>query len=112
MVFLTINVKYIYSSTPGLNQTIFQKSKFFNNKYIYIQHSSIGLINAYNHDAFLNFDVVQVTNKFQLKDLNNINKKYNKKIKILKFKNFLFNKSFKSVNFDLNILIHHGILFF
>ncbi len=105
LVFLTINIKYIYSSTPGLNQTIFQKSKLSNNKYIYIQHSSIGLINAYNHDIFLNFDVVQVTNKFQLNDLNNINKRYNKKIKILKSKYSLFNKSFKSINSDLNILI-------
>jgi hypothetical protein len=105
LVFLTINIKHIYSSTPGLNQTIFQKSKLYNNKYIYIQHSSIGLINAYNHDAFLNFDVVQVTNKFQLNDLNIINKRYNKKIKVLKSKYSLFNKSFKSVNFDLNILI-------
>ena len=123
LVFLTINIRYIYSSTPGLDQTIFQKSKLKNNKYIYIQHSSIGLINAYNHDAFLNFDVVQVINKFQSNDLDIINKRYNKKIKSLKSKYALFSKNFKPLNFNLNILIapswntsffknnYHNILF-
>ena len=94
-----------------------------NNKYIYIQHSSIGLINAYNHDAFLNFDVVQVINKFQSNDLDIINKRYNKKIKSLKSKYALFSKNFKPLNFNLNILIapswntsffknnYHNILF-
>jgi|TARA_B110000037_G_scaffold222385_1_gene296965 hypothetical protein len=105
LVFLTLKLDYLYSTTPGLNQTSFQKTKFSKCKYIYLQHSSIGLIHAYNHDAFINFDVVHVINNFQVKDLITINSIYKKKIKIFKSKYSLFNKIFSSNNVELNILI-------
>ena len=105
LVFLTLKLDYLYSTTPGLNQTSFQKTKISKCNYIYLQHSSIGLIHAYNHDAFINFDVVHVINNFQLKDLITINSVYKKKIKIFKSKYSLFNKTFKSNDIKLNILI-------
>ena len=105
LVFLTLKLKYLYSTTPGLNKTIFQKSKSSNCKYIYIQHSPIGLINAYKPDAFIDFDSVQVINNFQLNDLKIINKTYNKNIKIFKSKYLLFNKYYKLNDNRINILI-------
>ena len=105
LVFLTLKLDYLYSTTPGLNQTSFQKTKFSKCKYIYLQHSPIGLIHAYYHDAFINFDVVHVINTFQLKDLITINSIYKKKIKVFKSKYSLLNKTFISNNLKLNILI-------
>ena len=105
LVFLTLKLKYLYSTTPGLNKTIFQKSKSSNCKYIYIQHSPIGLINAYKPDAFIDFDSVQVINNFQLNDLKIINKTYKKKIKTFKSKYSLFNKFYNLNNNKINILI-------
>ena len=67
LIFETLKLKYLYSSTPGLDDTYFKKSKVYNCKYIYLQHSPVGLINKYQKNAFNNFDVVQVINSFQKK---------------------------------------------
>ena len=50
-------------------------------KYIYIQHSSVSLNMAYDDNAFINFDAVQVINKFQSKEIDKINILKKKKIK-------------------------------
>lgn len=81
LFFLLLEIKYCYSSTPDLDYSAFQKSVFKKTKYIYIQHSPLGLSRIYRDNAFTNFDVVQVVNTFQKKDLNNISKIKRKKIK-------------------------------
>ena len=85
--FLLLKSKYIYSTTPGLNYTLFKKSIFSkNSKYIYIQHSPVSLIMAYHKKAFLEFDAIQTINKFQFKEVQNINKLHSKNIKPFKSK--------------------------
>ena len=36
-------------------------------KYFYIQHSPVGLLNAYKDHAFINFDLIFCNNVFQKK---------------------------------------------
>ena len=96
LIFETLKIKYLYSSTPGLDDTYFKKSKVYNCKYIYLQHSPVGLINKYQKNAFNNFDVVQVINSFQKKDIQEINRNLKKKIKIFKSKYALFSKKIPS----------------
>lgn len=81
LFFLLLDVKYCYSSTPDIDNSAFQRSIFKKTKYIYIQHSPLGLNKIYRDNAFTNFDVVQVVNEFQKNDLDNISKIKNKKIK-------------------------------
>jgi len=59
-------------------------------KYIYIQHSAVGLTMAYDENAFVHFDVVQVINKFQSKEIDRINIIKKKRIKKLKLRYLLF----------------------
>ena len=82
-----------------LNQ--FQKST----KYIYIQHSQVSLLKAYRYNAFRNFDIIQVCNSFQKKEVLFLQKIFERKIKPYKIKN-LFLESF-SVNQKKN---HFDIL--
>ena len=49
-----------------------------------MQHSSVGLVKAYNDKAFIFFDAIQTTNKFQYKDVDYIN--HINDLKIRKFK--------------------------
>lgn len=84
LYFLTSKNKIIYSTTPDLDNSIFKRSKFQKNKYIYLQHSSVGLVKAYNDKAFIFFDAIQTTNKFQYKDVDYIN--HINDLKIRKFK--------------------------
>ena len=65
LFFLTLKLKYLYSSTPDIDNTIFKKSKFSNCKYIYIQHSPVSLNLIYRESAFDNFDAIQTISKFQ-----------------------------------------------
>ncbi len=81
LFFLLLKAKYCYSSTPDIDNSAFQRSVFKKTKYIYIQHSPLGLTKIYRDNAFTNFDLVQVINSFQEKDLFNISKIKNKKIK-------------------------------
>ena len=88
LFFNLVKVKKVYSSTPDLNNSVFNRSVNKKIKYIYIQHSPISLSMGYKKNAFDNFDGVQVTNKFQLEDLIDINKLNKKKIKPIKTKYF------------------------
>ena len=69
LFFLVLKIRYCYSSTPDIDNSAFQRSIFKKTKYIYIQHSPLGLNKIYRDNAFSNFDIVQVVNKFQ-KDVN------------------------------------------
>ena len=81
LLFLTLKIKFVYTTSTDLQNSIFQKSKVKKNFYIYIQHSTTGLSMIYNKKAFLEFDAVQVINKSQYNDLIDINKIYKKNIK-------------------------------
>jgi len=81
LFFLLLKIRYCYSSTPDIDNSAFQRSIFKKTKYIYIQHSPLGLNKIYRDNAFTNFDVVQVINKFQKNDLINISKNKKKEIK-------------------------------
>ena len=97
LFFLTLKIKYCYSSTPDLDNSAFQRSVFKKTKYVYIQHSPLGLTKIYRDNAFNNFDVVQIVNSFQKKDLQDICKIKNKKIKGWRGKYlFLSKKHFKT----------------
>jgi len=91
-LFYIIKVKFFYTSTPGIGKNICKKSIFNRTKYVYLQHSPVGLINAYDEDAFKNFDIINSINKFQTQDIKTLNKEFNRKIKVFKSKcNYLKN---------------------
>tara|TARA_B100002051_G_C16666913_1_gene602249 strand:+ start:330 stop:1331 length:1002 start_codon:yes stop_codon:yes gene_type:complete len=102
LFFLTLKLKFLITSTPDLNNSIFKKTKLSKTRYIYIQHSPVSLTKIYNKKAFLEFDVVQAVNAFQHDEIKKINLLYNKKIKIFKSEYlFLNNKNdleFKKIN--------------
>ena len=102
LFFLTSKKRYIYSTTPDLDNSIFKKSKFFKTKYIYLQHSSISLIKGYRNTAFKNFDAIQVINKFQYNEAKFIEKKFQKKIRIFKSK-YRFLENFPMINLSNNL---------
>ena len=52
LLFLFLNIKYCYSTTPDLGYTLFVKSVSKSTKYIYIQHSQVSLLKAYRYNAF------------------------------------------------------------
>lgn len=108
LVFLTLNIKYLYSSTPDLNSTIFKKSKFSNCKYIYISHSPVSLTLIYREDAFNNFDAIQVTNSYQYEEMKQIKEKNMLKTKIFKSK-YLFlekaKKNYRPKNIERDLII-------
>ena len=106
LIFLTLRLKYLYSSTPDLNQSIFTKSKFSKCKYIYLQHSPVSLTMIYNSNAFDAFDAVQAVNTFQFKEMKEIIIKRNLKSKVFKGRYlFLNNKVKNKYNGDLDLLI-------
>jgi hypothetical protein len=86
LIFQTLNSKHIYASTPDLDYSIFVRNKKKSSKYFYIQHSPVGLLNAYKDHAFINFDLIFCNNVFQKKDLIKINNFFGKKIKSWKQK--------------------------
>ena len=90
LFFLVLKIRYCYSSTPDIDNSAFQRSIFKKTKYIYIQHSPLGLNKIYRDNAFSNFDIVQVVNKFQKDDVINISKIKKKKNKSLARKIFIF----------------------
>jgi len=108
LVFLTLRLDYLYSSTPDLNQSIFRKSVVSKCKYIYLQHSPISLTMVYNSKAFDAFDAVQAISIYQFKEMKEIILK--KKIKNKVFKGrylFLHNKEKdrKVFNYRFDLLI-------
>ena len=96
IVFSFLQIKYCYSTTPELGRSYFVKSPFKKTKYIFIQHSAMGLTAIYNDKAFDNFDLVQTINKFQYNDLIEINRVNKKKIRPWKSKYIFFNNSFNN----------------
>ena len=81
--FLTTKIKYIYSTTPDLNKSLFKRSKLSKNKYIYLQHSPLSLTKAYNHEAFHYFDAIQAIHNFHVEEIKSF-KKNNIKIRYFK----------------------------
>jgi len=108
IVFLTLNLKYLYSSTPDLNFTIFKKSKLSKCKYIYLSHTPVSMNLIYRENAFDHFDAVQVTSVYQYKEMKEIIEKRNLKTKVFKSE-YLFVKKqiakIKSNNFETDLLI-------
>ena len=82
LVFLTLKLKFLYSSTPALDKTIFKRSKFSKCKYIYLHHTPVSLTLIYNLDAFNAFDAVQTISTYQFKEMKEIVSKNNLKTKI------------------------------
>ncbi len=117
MIFSFLQIRYCYSTTPELGKNYFVKSPFKKTKYIFIQHSAMGLNAIYKDKAFNNFDLVQVINKFQYNDLLNINKIHKKKIKPWRSKYLFFYSSLlkeKIITDKIKILIAptHGTDFY
>ena len=83
---MTLKCKFLFTSTPDLNNSLFQKTLFDKSKYIYLQHSNISLINAYNENAFKAFDAIQSINIYQYKDIYKLNIKFKTKIKVFRSK--------------------------
>ncbi len=103
LFFLSHTFKYFITSTPDIDENFYyKKSKFSKTKYIYIQHSPLSLTKIYKEKAFVNFNLVQVVNLFQEKEIKKIRDIYNKKIKIYKSP-YLFLKSDKKKNHDQKI---------
>lgn len=107
LMFLTLNLKYLYSSTPDLNNTIFKKSKFCNCKYIYLQHSPVSLTLIYKDNAFNSFDAIQVISKYQFNEIKEIAKIHSLNIKVFKSK-YLYIENQKKIGSQkdkINVLI-------
>ena len=108
LVFLTLKLKFLYSSTPDLDKTIFKRSKFSKCKYIYLHHTPVSLTLIYNSDAFNAFDAVQTISTYQFKEMKEIVSKNNLKTKIFKSKYLFINKQIersKSQIPDTDVLI-------
>lgn len=98
LFFLTLKINFLVTSTPDLENSIFKRSKIGSTKYIYIQHSPLSLTHIYDEKAFLAFDAVQVINKYQHKEINEINSLYSKKIKTFKSSYLFLKKNLGSSN--------------
>ncbi len=108
LAFLTLKLKFLYSSTPDLDNTIFKRSKFSKCKYIYLHHTPVSLTLIYNSDAFNAFDAVQTISTYQFKEMKEIVSKNNLKTKIFKSKYLFINKQIernKSQIPDTDVLI-------
>ena len=107
LFFLTLKLKYLYSSTPDLEKTIFKKTKFSKCKYIYIQHSPVSLNLIYREGAFDNFDAIQTISKFQNKEIKEIINKRDLKLKVFKSKYRFIEKNTnqKSLSKEYDVLI-------
>jgi len=95
LVFLTVRLKFLYSSTPDLNRTIFKKSKFSKCKYIYLHHSPVSLTLIYLPDAFNDFDAVQAISTYQFEEMKEIVSKNKLNTKIFKSKYLFVEKQIK-----------------
>ena len=108
IVFLTLNLKYLYSSTPDLNFTTFKKSKFSKCKYIYLSHTPVSMNLIYRKNAFDHFDAVQATSVYQYKEMKEIIKKRNLKTKVFKSEYLFVKKQIAKIklgNFETDLLI-------
>ena len=98
ILFLTLNCKYIYTTSTNLNNSIFLRSKVSRSKYIYLQHSPVSLSMIYDEKAFLYFDAIQAINKSQYNDVRDINKLFKKKIKPFKSRYRFISKKLNELN--------------
>ena len=105
LIFKTLNARYVYSSTPDLNSSIFIRNSKKNTKYLYIQHSPVGLLNAYKEDSFINFDLIFCNSLNQKEDVFKINKVFQKKIRFWKQKIILEKTNVKTKTKPRTILI-------
>tara|TARA_Y100000741_G_scaffold147384_1_gene111170 strand:- start:93 stop:1094 length:1002 start_codon:yes stop_codon:yes gene_type:complete len=107
LFFMTTDAKFIYSSTPDLGNSLFVRSKNPTSRYLYLQHSPVGLLKAYKEKSFLNFDMVFCNSTYQKEDINIINKYFKKRIKTWKQKIILNNHKKKNLrkNLQPSILI-------
>jgi len=96
--FSFLKIKYIYSSTPDLGFNAFRRSLSNKNKYIYIQHSPASLTMIYSKNAFIQFDLVFIINKFQLNEIIELNNIYNLDIKSWKSSYLFLSKAQKFNN--------------
>ncbi len=96
LIFLTLKLKFLYSSTPDLNYTIFKRSKFSNCKYIYLQHSPVSLNLIYRENAFDFFDAVQVISNYQFNEMTEIKKINSLKLKVFKSRYLFVEKQKKN----------------
>ena len=109
LVFLTLKLDYLYSSTTDLGQTIFRRSKFSKCKYIYLQHAPVSLTMIYNSNAFDLYDAVQAVNTYQFEEMKEMKIKRNLKTKVFKGK-YLYlsehiSKNYKSNTYVSDLLI-------
>ena len=108
LFFLTANFKYLYSSTPDLENTIFKRTKFSKCKYIYLHHSPVSLTLIYNSNAFDAFDAVQAISTYQFKEMKEIISKNKLRTRVFKSKYLFINKQIeknKTQNPDADVLI-------
>jgi len=101
LVFLTLKLHYLYSSTTDLGQTIFKRSKFSKCRYIFLQHAPVSLTMVYNPNAFDLFDAVQAVNTHQFEEMKEMKIKRNLKTKVFKGK-YLFLSEYASKNYKNN----------
>ena len=92
LVFLTLKLNVLYSSTPDLNNTIFQRSKFSKCKYIYLHHTPVSLTLIYNPNAFDAFDAVQSISTYQYREMKEIIFKKKLNTRTFKSKYLVINK--------------------
>ena len=97
IVFLSLCLKYLYTSTPGLNQNLFKRSRLGNCKYIYLQHSLCSMTMIYPKNSFNSFDAIQVVTNYQFDEMHEIRRINRLKLKIFK-SNYLFLKEKIFVN--------------
>ena len=108
LVFLTLKLDVLYSSTPDLDHTIFKRSKFSKCKYIYLHHTPVSLTLIYNSNAFDAFDAVQAISTYQFKEMKEIISKNKLSTRVFKSKYLFINKQIKknkTQNPDTDVLI-------
>ena len=108
LVFLTLKLGVLYSSTPDLDHTIFKRSKFSKCKYIYLHHTPVSLTLIYNSNAFDAFDAVQAISTYQFKEMKEIISKNKLSTRVFKSKYLFINKQIeknKTKNPDTDVLI-------
>lgn len=100
LMFLTLNLKYLYTSTPDLENSLFKKTKFSNCKYIYLQHSPVSLNLIYTESAFDHFDAVQAISSYQYSEFNEIKKLRKLKGRAFKSEYLFIKETKKNLNFQ------------
>ena len=96
-----IKSKIIITSTPTINKSINHY-----NRYIYVQHSLIRLVNFYSKKYLKYFDVVFVSNIDQFNDIKPLSLKYGIAVKKIRYHNIKFiNSKNKVLKKNKTILI-------